>query len=137
MDCSCGHSKVAHIAAGKAPTIEMVREGMLNKDIDSLPDFGVWLSRDMIVEGDEGLSWKGRAWYSSRQLVLLAETNWEDTKKITRITVLGSQLKEDDLANVVPIMRHVCYTILLTGPRTMCHRRIGPPYIPAIVWITC
>jgi hypothetical protein len=83
-------------AADEAPTLTKVK-ALLGANIDSLPALGDWLSRDTALEGDEGLSWRGRAWYSGRQLVVLAETNWEDAKKIHRITIVGPQVKEGAL----------------------------------------
>ena len=97
--CAGGKRKGAGIreTADGAPTITSVEESCLGTDIDSLPAFGNWLSRDTVLEGDEGVSWKGRAWYSGRQLVVLAETNWEDAKRIHRVTVYGPQIKEGAL----------------------------------------
>jgi hypothetical protein len=50
-----------------------------------------------VLEGDEGVKWKGKAYYYGQQLVFLAETNWQDAKRIHRITVLGPQIKEGGL----------------------------------------
>ncbi|HTI91943.1 MAG TPA: hypothetical protein VL727_15215, partial [Puia sp.] len=97
--CGCRNGKGVSVreAADGALTLTSVKKALLGADIDSLPAFGDWLSKDTVLEGDEGVSWKGRAWYSGWQLVVLAETNWEDAKRIHRVTVFGPQIKEGAL----------------------------------------
>jgi len=86
------------VSAGDATlTLAGLKKRLLGAAIDSLPALADWPARDTVLEGDEGLSWKGRAWYSERQLVLLAEADWEDTRRIHRITVFGPQIKEGAL----------------------------------------
>ena len=97
--CSCDHGKATpgHIAAGEAPTIAMVKEGMLGKDIGHLPVYPCFAARDTSLEGDEGVQWKGKAFYSDSELVFLAEASWVDAKKVHRITIVGPQVKEGGL----------------------------------------
>jgi len=97
--CAGGNGKGtgSRVAGEEAPTLTRVKESLLGASIDSLPAFGDWVSRDTVLEGDEGVSWKGRAWYSGGQLIVLAETSWEDAKRIHRIMVVGPQIKEGAL----------------------------------------
>jgi hypothetical protein len=57
-----------------------------------------YVSRDTVLEGDEGVSWKAKAYYSGSELAFLAEADWEDPKTVHRITILSPQVKEGALA---------------------------------------
>ena len=97
--CSSGNGKstTAGEAACDTLTLAKLKREVLGRDVGSLPVYACYVSRDTILEGDEGVKWKGKAYYHDQQLVFLAETNWEDAKKIHRITVLGPQVKEGEL----------------------------------------
>src|ERR1700694_1611113 len=74
-----------------------LKEKILGRKTRELPEFKCVHSRDTVLEGDEGVTWKGRAFYTERQLVFLAETNWENKEKIHRITVVSPLIREGEL----------------------------------------
>jgi hypothetical protein len=97
--CSSGNGKAAadRETACETLTLTSVKENILGKDISSLPAFKCYIARDTVLEGDEGVTWKGKAYYYGQKLVFLAETNWENPKKIHRITILEQHIKEGGL----------------------------------------
>jgi hypothetical protein len=71
---------------------------LLGKNINQLPSKNCYFQKDTILEGDEGVKWKGRAFYfKSKELSFVAETNWQDTNNIHRVTIVGSTIKERDI----------------------------------------
>lgn len=72
---------------------------LLNKGIDEIPGYACYTKRDTVIEGDEGESWKAKAYYNkSSELAFIAETSWENAKTVSRITILSSQIKEGNLS---------------------------------------
>jgi len=80
--CSTGNNGLAGL-----------KRELLGKNFDSLPVYRGYFARDTILEGDEGIRWKAKAYYSDSALVFLAEASWEDARKVHRITILGPQIK--------------------------------------------
>ena len=78
-------------------TLGKLKREVLGKEIGKLPVYRCYVSRDTSLEGDEGVQWKGKAYYRDSQLVFLAEATWDDPKQIHRITVLGPQIREGEL----------------------------------------
>jgi hypothetical protein len=79
------------------PSFTDLEEKILGRNINELPGFKCLLSKDTVLEGDDGVMWKGKAFYAERQLVFLAETNWENKQKIHRITVTSPLIREGEL----------------------------------------
>ena len=70
---------------------------LLNSSLSNLPDFNGYSKRDTILEGDDEVTWKGKAYYNNRELTILAEANWLDTIAVHRITVFSNRVKEGDI----------------------------------------
>lgn len=99
---SCRFSKVSEsddetISCEKL-SFEFIKENFLNKNIDSLPILDCLDIKDTIIENDEGVSWEGKIYLDSTNAAFLAETNWVNRKRISRITILNSLIKEGNLA---------------------------------------
>ncbi|HEX9512868.1 MAG TPA: hypothetical protein VF939_20400 [Puia sp.] len=93
---SSADSSGTHVACDVL-TFKALKERILGRNISELPEFKCYLSKDTVLEGDEGVTWKGKAYYAERQLIFLAETNWENKQKIHRITVVSPFIKEGEL----------------------------------------
>jgi hypothetical protein len=78
-------------------TLAKLKTDLFGKDIGHLPVYRCFVTRDTSLEGDEGVQWKGKAFYSDSELVFVAEASWEDAKKVHRITIVGPQVKEGGL----------------------------------------
>lgn len=78
-------------------SFKVLKEKVLGRNIGELPEFKCYLSKDTVLEGDEGVTWTGKAFYVERRLIFLAETNWENQQKIHRITVVNPLIREGEL----------------------------------------
>src|SRR5258707_4922386 len=84
-------------AACAVLSFKVLKDTILGRNIGELPGFKCYLSKDTVLEGDEGVTWKGKAFYTEGQLVFVAETNWENQQKIHRITVVSPVIREGQL----------------------------------------
>lgn len=70
---------------------------LLDQPLKSLPCIQGLNSRDTILEGDEGVSWKAKAYYHQQELGVLAESDWVNKDLVSRVTICSPQLKEGNL----------------------------------------
>jgi hypothetical protein len=97
--CSTGNNNRTTDRQAGCDTLTPARlkTDLLGKDLSHLPAYRCFVARDTTLEGDEGIQWKGKAFYIDSELVFLAEANWQDARKVHRITIVGSQVKEGGL----------------------------------------
>jgi hypothetical protein len=97
-----GCSESALNSSLKEPTCDTLTfktlVGFLNRNIDETPSYKCYNRRDTVIVGDEGESWKAKAYYKDSELVFIAESSWENVKKISRVTILSPKIKEGNLS---------------------------------------
>jgi len=70
---------------------------LLHERLGGLPDLECYTRKDTILEGEEGVSWKGTSYYYEGHLAFMAESNWQDTKRVSRITIQSPLIREGEI----------------------------------------
>ncbi|QKJ31794.1 hypothetical protein HQ865_19160 [Mucilaginibacter mali] len=74
-------------------SVEDLKKQIIGRPLKELPIFPCYVCRDTILFGDDDIEWNGKAYYKNNQLAFLAETNWSDKIKITRITIFDKNIQ--------------------------------------------
>jgi hypothetical protein len=117
LGCS-SETRRGHEASCDTLTFVELKTQVLGKNINSLPSFNCFVPKDTLLEGDEGVQWKAKAYYFEKQLAFLAETSWEDNKKIIRVTILDSVIRDNELfvGQQFRSIKHLVSTEIPTAP---------------------
>lgn len=78
-------------------TVSRLKREMLGKELQVLPKYSGFESRDTVMEGEEEVKWKAKGYYTAGRLIFLAEGDWEDSSRVHRLTVLDPSVKEGEL----------------------------------------
>lgn len=92
----CNHSMLCN---SKSPYITDMRnlKKYIGKNIDSIHKVSSFFLVRSIEEGDEGVSWEILKCKIGKETILTMEGNWVYPKKISRITILSSKIRLDDI----------------------------------------
>lgn len=75
-------------------TVERLKDELLGKSLSAASSMAdCFTIKDTLMEGDDEVEWKAKAFYKEGRLIFLAEANWQDTKSISRITILNNAIK--------------------------------------------
>jgi hypothetical protein len=78
-------------------TVNGIKENLLSKKISIISN--QWPScfkeKDavMVDEENDAINWKAKSYYSKGKLAFIAETNWQNKDKVSRITIVDNKIK--------------------------------------------
>lgn len=70
-------------------------QNLLGLRIDEIPEFYTkcYDVQDTIFESDDGVEWPGKNFVHNGKIYFIAETNWQNTKKISQIELFSSAIE--------------------------------------------
>ena len=78
--------------------IEQFKSQILSCKLNNLPKYKGIEVKDTIIESEEGMKWPAVLYKENSKVLFIAESNWENSDLVSRITIVSPTIKFNDIS---------------------------------------